>query len=195
VHAKSPQWPAPRGPTRSCRLGVLGHLPLSRLVRRRGWPSADYSGFANPSSGVFVCWNKISAHECRQSPGLLGRAAVIVTRYERIERMVPHSEATFIIIGTAKIKAIMSSFGAGQRINDYCAKPTIAVRKLCQLQQTIFPIGRHFIILRGAWPNGAAGIEASSILRSLLNKFSDIPEKIRTVYIAFEIRRDAFRHA
>jgi hypothetical protein len=91
MHAKSPQWPAPRGPTRSCRPGVLGHLPLSRLVRRRGWPCAGYSGFVNPSSGVFVCWNKISTHECSQSLGrLVGRAAVVVTRYERIERMVPH---------------------------------------------------------------------------------------------------------
>lgn len=32
-------------------------------------------------------------------------------------------------------------------------------------------------------------------LTSLPNKFPDVPEKIRTVYIAFEIRRDAFRHA
>jgi hypothetical protein len=32
-------------------------------------------------------------------------------------------------------------------------------------------------------------------LASLLDKFPDVPEEIRTVYIAFEIRRDAFRHA
>src|SRR5215831_3825584 len=63
-------------------------LPLSRLVRRRGWPCAGYSGFVNPSSGVFVCWNKISTHASSRSLGrLLGRAAVMVTRYERIERM------------------------------------------------------------------------------------------------------------
>ena len=112
MHAKSPQWPAPRGPTRFCRLGVLGHVPLSRLVRRRGWPCAGYSGLVNPSSGVFVCWNKISAHECRQSLGrLLGRAAVIVTRYERIERMVPHRVAIFIVFGVSKIKTIEPSFG------------------------------------------------------------------------------------
>ena len=114
---KSPQWPAPRGPTRSCRLGVLGHLPLSRLVRRRGWPCAGYSGLVNPSSGVFVCWNKISTHACRQSLGrLLGRAVVIVTRYERIERMVPHRAAKFVVIGAVKIKAIVSSFGDSRRI-------------------------------------------------------------------------------
>jgi hypothetical protein len=112
MHAKSPQWPAPRGPTRSCRLGVLGHVPLSRLVRRRGWPCAGYSGLVNPSSRVFVCWNKISAHECRQSLGrLLGRAAVMVTRYERIERMVPHRVSIFIVADAPKIKAIESSFG------------------------------------------------------------------------------------
>ncbi len=112
MHAKSPQWPAPRGPTRSCRLGVLGHLPLSRLVRRRGWPCAGYYGLVNPSSGVFVCWNKISTHECSQSLGrLLGRAAVVVTRYERIERMVPHRVVVFIVVGASKIKAIESSFG------------------------------------------------------------------------------------
>jgi hypothetical protein len=39
MHATSPQWAAPRGPTRSCRLGILGHLPLSRLVRRRAGPA------------------------------------------------------------------------------------------------------------------------------------------------------------
>src|SRR5258708_24100630 len=112
MHAKSPQWPAPRGPTRSCRLGVLGHLPLSRLVRRRGWPCAGYYGLVNPSSGVFVCWNKISTHECSQSLGrLLGRAAVVVTRYERIERMVPHRVVVFIVVGASKIKAMDSSFG------------------------------------------------------------------------------------
>jgi hypothetical protein len=112
MHAKSPRWPAPRGATRSCRLGVLGHVPLSRLVRRRGWPCAGYSGLVNPSSGVFVCWNKISAHECRQSLGrLLGRAAVMVTRYERIERMVPHRMAIFIVADALKIKAITPSFG------------------------------------------------------------------------------------
>jgi len=66
----------------------------------------------NPGSGVFVCWNKISTHECHRSLGrLLGRAAVMVTRYERIEHMVPHRAATFIAIGAAKIKAIESSFG------------------------------------------------------------------------------------
>jgi hypothetical protein len=63
MHAKSPQWPMPCGTTRSCRLGVLGHVPLSRLVRRRDWPCAGYSGLINPGSGVFVCWNRISAHE------------------------------------------------------------------------------------------------------------------------------------
>src|SRR5215470_14900727 len=111
MHAKSPQWPAPRGPTRSCRLGVLGHLPLSRLVRRRGWPCAGYYGLKNPGSGVFVCWNKISTHECHRSLSrLLGRAVVMVTRYERIERMVPHRAAMFIVTGAAKIKAIESSF-------------------------------------------------------------------------------------
>src|SRR5262249_55431194 len=90
----------------------LGHVPLSRLVRRRGWPCAVYSGLVNPSSGVFVCWNKISTHECSQSLGrLLGRAAVVVTRYERIERMVPHRVAMFIVVGASKIKAIESSFG------------------------------------------------------------------------------------
>ena len=112
MHAKSPQWPAPLGPTRSCRLGILGHLPLSRLARRRGWPCAGYSGLVNPSSGVLVCWNKISTHECSQSLGrLLGRAAVMVTRYEHIERMVPHRVAIFIVVGALKIKAIESSFG------------------------------------------------------------------------------------
>jgi len=51
-------------------------------------------------------------HECRQSLGrLLGRAAVVVTRYERIERMVPHRVAIFIVADTPKIKAITSSFG------------------------------------------------------------------------------------
>jgi hypothetical protein len=66
----------------------------------------------NPGSGVFVCWNKISTHECHRSLGrLLGRAAVMVTRYERIERMVPHRAAMFVVIGAAKIKAIESSFG------------------------------------------------------------------------------------
>jgi hypothetical protein len=81
-------------PTRSCRLGILGHLPLSRLVRRRGWPCAGYSGLMNPSSRVFVGWNKISTHQYRQSlDRLLGRAAVVVTRYERIERIVPHRVA------------------------------------------------------------------------------------------------------
>ena len=110
MHAKSPQWPAPRGPTRSCRLGVLGHVPLSRLARRRGWPCAGYSGLVNPSSDVFVCWNKISTHECCQPLGrLLGRAAVVVTRYERIERMVPHRVVVFIVVDASKIKAIESS--------------------------------------------------------------------------------------
>jgi hypothetical protein len=66
----------------------------------------------NPGSGVFVCWNKISTHECHR---LLGRVAVMVTRYERIERMVPHRAAIFIIIGAAKIKAIESSFGYSQK--------------------------------------------------------------------------------
>src|SRR5260370_36714561 len=117
MHAKSPLWPAPRGQPGSCRLGVLGHLPLSRLVRRRGWPCAGYSGLVNPSSGVFVCWNKISMHEYRQSLGrLLGRAAVMVTRYERIERMVPHRAAMFIVVSAVKIKAIVSSFGDSRRI-------------------------------------------------------------------------------
>src|SRR5215470_4935056 len=72
-------------------------LPLSRLVRRRGWPCAGYSGFVNPSSGVFVCWNKISTHACRRSLGrLLGRAAVMVTRYERIERMGSSQSEPFL---------------------------------------------------------------------------------------------------
>jgi hypothetical protein len=35
----------------------------------------------------------------------------MVTRYERIERMVPHRAAMFIVIGAVKIKAIVSSFG------------------------------------------------------------------------------------
>ena len=110
MDAKSPQWPAPRGPTRSCRLGVLGHVPLSRLVRRRGCPCAGYLGLVNPSSGVFVCWNKISTHGCSQSLGrLLGRAAVVVMRYERIKRMVPHRVVVFIVVGASKIKAIESS--------------------------------------------------------------------------------------
>ena len=117
VRAKSPPWPAPRGPARSCRLGVLGHVPLSRLVRRRGWPCAGYCGLINPSSGVFVCWNKVSTHACHRSLGrLLGRAAVIVTRYERIERMVPHRAAMFVVIGAVKIKAIVSSFDDSRRI-------------------------------------------------------------------------------
>ena len=117
MHAKSPQWPAPRGPTPFCRLGVLGHLPLSRLVRRRGWPCAGYSGFVNPSSGVFVCWNKIPTHECRHSLSrLLGRAAVMVTRYERIERMIPHRVPICIVVGASKIKVIESSFGDRQKM-------------------------------------------------------------------------------
>jgi hypothetical protein len=86
MHAKSPQWATPRGPNRSCRLGIPAHLPLSRLVRRRGWPCAGYSGLVNPSSDVFVCW--ISTHQyCRPLDRLLGRAAVMVTRYERNERI------------------------------------------------------------------------------------------------------------
>jgi hypothetical protein len=36
MHAKLPQWPAPRGPTQSCCLVVLGHLLLSRLVSAEG---------------------------------------------------------------------------------------------------------------------------------------------------------------
>jgi hypothetical protein len=66
----------------------------------------------NASSGVFICWNKISKHECRQSlDRLLGRAAVMVTGYERIERMAPHRSAMFIAIGAQKIKGIELSFG------------------------------------------------------------------------------------
>jgi len=34
-----------------------------------------------------------------------------VTRYERIERMIPHRVLIFIVIGASKIKAIESSFG------------------------------------------------------------------------------------
>jgi len=114
---KSPPWPPPRGPARSCRFGVLGHVPLSRLVRRRGWRFAGYSGLVNPGSGVFVCWNKIPTHECRHSLSrLLGRAAVMVTRYERIERMVPRRVTILIIIGAVKIKVIVSSFGDSRRI-------------------------------------------------------------------------------
>ena len=91
--------------------------PLSRLVRRRGWPCAGYSGLVNPGSGVFVCWNKIPTHECRHSLSrLLGRAAVMVTRYERIERMVPRRVTILIIIGAVKIKVIVSSFGDSRRI-------------------------------------------------------------------------------
>jgi len=33
-----------------------------------------------------------------------------VTRYERIERMIPHRVVIFIVIGASKIKAIESSF-------------------------------------------------------------------------------------
>jgi hypothetical protein len=35
----------------------------------------------------------------------------MVTRYERIERMVPHRVVVFIVVGASKIKAITSSFG------------------------------------------------------------------------------------
>jgi hypothetical protein len=42
---------------------------------------------------------------------LLGRAAVIVTRYERIKRMVPHRVVIFIVFGASKIKTIEPSFG------------------------------------------------------------------------------------
>src|SRR5260370_17811503 len=48
MHAKSPHWPAPHGPPRSCRLGVLRHLPLSRLVPRRPCPCPAYSAPVNP---------------------------------------------------------------------------------------------------------------------------------------------------
>jgi hypothetical protein len=65
----------------------------------------------NPSSGVFVCWNKISTHQYLQSlDRLLGRAAVMVTRYERIERMVPHRVTVFIVVKASKIKAKALSF-------------------------------------------------------------------------------------
>jgi hypothetical protein len=71
-----------------------------------------YSGPVNPSSGAFVCWNKISTHQYRQSlDRLLGRAAVMVTRYERIKRMVPHRVPSFIIVKASKIKAKALSFG------------------------------------------------------------------------------------
>jgi hypothetical protein len=123
MHATSPQWAAPRGPTRSCRLGILGHLPLSRLVRRRGWPCAGYSGLMNPSSRVFVCWNKISTHQYRQSlDRLLGRAAVMVTRYERIERIVPHRVAVFIVVKASKIKAKALSFVDRRKMKRFLRK-------------------------------------------------------------------------
>jgi len=35
----------------------------------------------------------------------------MVTRYERIERMVPRRVVVFIVVGASKIKAIESSFG------------------------------------------------------------------------------------
>ena len=144
AHAKSPQWPAPRGPTRSYRLDVLGHLPLSRLVRRRGWPCAGYYGLVNPSSGVFVCWNRISAHECRQSLGrLLGRAAVMVTRYGRIERIVPHRAVIFIAVGASKIKAIMSSF-------DDCRKMKRLLRETDDRGYKIVPSAAGSYFLRYA---------------------------------------------
>src|SRR5262249_43545408 len=86
--------------------------PSLALFGGGDWPFAGYYGLANPGSGVFLCWNKISTHECSQSLGrLLGRAAVIVTRYGRIERMVPHRVLIFIVVGASKIKAIESSFG------------------------------------------------------------------------------------
>src|SRR5262249_16313567 len=88
-----------------------GPFALSRLVRRRGWPCAGDYGLVNPSSGVFVCWNKISAHECQSLGRLLGRALVMVTSYDRVERMVPHRVTMFIVVGASKIKAIESSFG------------------------------------------------------------------------------------
>jgi hypothetical protein len=37
--------------------------PSLALFGGGGWPCAGYSGLVNPSSGVFVCWNKISAHK------------------------------------------------------------------------------------------------------------------------------------
>jgi hypothetical protein len=40
----------------------------------------------------------------------------MVTRYERIERMVPHRAAVFIVVGALKIKAIASSFGDRPKI-------------------------------------------------------------------------------
>jgi hypothetical protein len=65
----------------------------------------------NPSSGVFICWNKISTHQYRQSlDRLLGRAAVMVARYERIKRMVPHRVAVSIVVKASKIKAKSLSF-------------------------------------------------------------------------------------
>jgi hypothetical protein len=76
------------------------------LFRRRGWPCAGYCGLVNPSSGVLVCWNNISTHECSQSLGrLLGRAAVVTTVYERIERIGSSQRGAIYIDRSGKIKA------------------------------------------------------------------------------------------
>jgi hypothetical protein len=45
-----------------------------------------------------------------------------VTRYERIERMVPHRAAVFVVIGAVEIKAIVSSFGDSRIIKTIIAQ-------------------------------------------------------------------------
>jgi hypothetical protein len=46
----------------------------------------------------------------------------MVTRYERIERMVPHRAAILVVIGAVKIKAIVSSFDDARRIRRFLRK-------------------------------------------------------------------------
>jgi hypothetical protein len=46
----------------------------------------------------------------------------MVTRYERIERMVPHRAEIFIVISAVKIKAIVLSFVDNRRIKQLLRK-------------------------------------------------------------------------